>query len=193
MSMGGGGAPQQQTPESEIAAKEIELERYGLAKGINAKHLPSYVSEARRDLSGTLAGLANADIMSKSGNSYIGAGSNPFVASEAQDAMANARNTAIIRAYGTGVKDKNDRTDAALRSINGTAESAAKGLLSQANRQSEEAFQTAMNRFNAKQSKTARNVAIIGSLAYAAADKYGQKRTDPAPVVDAKPDWSRGR
>ncbi|UDW84627.1 hypothetical protein K7G91_000914 [Pasteurella canis] len=188
---GGGGAPP--TPASEIAAKEIESQRYDLAQGINAAHLPRYVAEARRDLSGTLSGLANADIMSRGGNTYIGANGNAFGASMASDALNNARNTAIIRARGSGESDRIARTDAALRSINGTAESAARGLLSQASRQSEEAMNSAMNRFNNRQSSIALATSILGSAAAIGLDKMGRKRATPAPVEDAKPTWVRGK
>lgn len=172
MCMGGGDAPEQKTPESEIAAKEIETERYNLARGINAAHLPRYVSESRRDLSGVAGGLANADIMSKNGNAYLGAGSNPFTAASGVDALNNARNTAIIKAYGEGEKSRIARTDSALRSLNGTADVASQGLLAQANRQSAEAYNTAMNRFNNKQSNISLATSILGSAAGIGYDMY---------------------
>lgn len=188
MSMGGGrGGGTPQTPASEIASKEIESQRYELARGINAAHLPRYVSEARRDFSGTMAGLANADVMSKGGNAYIGAQGNPFTSAMATDALNNARNTAIIRARGAGESDRIARTDATLRSLNGVAENASRGLLAQASRQSQEAMNSANNAFNVRQSRLAMATGLIGAAGGIAYDKWTRKRVTPAPVVEAKP------
>ncbi|XWY20046.1 hypothetical protein ACNGTO_03050 [Bisgaard Taxon 45] len=186
---GGGGAPQ--TPASEIASKEIESKRYELARGINAAHLPRYVSEARRDFSGTMAGLANADVMSKGGNAYIGAQGNPFTSATATDALNNARNTAIIRARGAGEGDRIARSDAALRSLNGVAEGASRGLLAQASRQSQEAMNSASNAFNNRQSKIAMVTGLVGAAGGIGYDMWNRKRFTPAPVEDAKPTWTR--
>lgn len=171
MSGGGGGGSAPKTPESEIASKQIETQRYDMAAGINSALLPKYVQEAQRDLSNTAAGRANADIMSKTGNAYVG-NLNPFAGANAQNAITNARNTAIIKARGAADTNRIERTDAALRSLNGTAEGAAQGLLASASRQSDVAWNAAINRYNTDASKTAAAVSLLGSLGGIAYDKY---------------------
>lgn len=187
---GGGGAPK--TPASETASKDIESQRYDLARAVNSAHLPRYVSESRRDFSGVMAGLANADVMSKGGNPYVGSQDNPFASAMPTDALNNARNTAIIRARGAGENDKIARTDAALKSLNGVADGASRGLLAQASRQSQEAMNSANNAFNTRQSRLAMVTGLLGAGAGVAYDKFS-RRTVPAPVEDAVPTWTRGR
>ncbi len=171
MSGGGGGGGTPQTPESEIAAKEIELKRYSMADGFNKQYLPQYVSESRRDLSHIARGRANADVMSQFGNQYIGA-DNPFEASRENNVGANARNTAIIRAHGAAEQNKVERTDSALRAINGSVDSASKGLLTAASRESEEAMNSARNSANTRSASLAAGTSLLGAAGGIAYDQY---------------------
>lgn len=172
MSFGGGSkqkAPE--TPASEIASKEIELKRYDMAQGINQQFMPKYVEESRRDLSHITRGRANADVVSQTGNGYLDT-TNPFDASRATSAGANARNTAIIRAHGAAEENKIARTDAALNSINGQVSNASQGLLAQASRESDYAINAAQNSANNSASRMGMVTSVLGAAAGVAYDQY---------------------
>ncbi|SMB81395.1 hypothetical protein SAMN05660772_01834 [Pasteurella testudinis DSM 23072] len=168
MSGGGGGGGAPKTPASEIASKQIELKRYDMAQGYNQQFMPQYVKEARRDLSHITASRANADVMGHAGNTYIGA-VNPFAASTATSDSANTRNTAIIRAKGAAETNKIARQDAALRAMNGTVDNASKGLLQQAERETQEAI----NAQNARAQTSAARMQMVGALASTGLSAYG--------------------
>lgn len=172
---GGGGGQAYKKPESEKASQAIESARYQLAAGFNKQYLPRYVSESRRDLSAQLAGRANADSMKAMGNQYIG-NANPFQASTSASALANARNTAIIKAYGLADKNRTERTDSALSSLNGQASDAAGGLLSQASRQSEEAIQKATNEAAHKAMKYGAIMSLVTAAGGIGLDQYQRKK-----------------
>ncbi|HDR1088782.1 hypothetical protein [Pasteurella multocida] len=74
-----------------------------------------------------------------------------------------------------------------MRSLNGVAENASRGLLAQASRQSQEAMNSANNAFNVRQSRLAMATGLIGAAGGIAYDKWTRKRVTPAPVVEAKP------
>lgn len=170
MSGGGGGGSAPKTPESEKASKRTEAQRYDMAAGINMQVLPRYVVESQRDLSDTIAGRANADIMSKSGNAYIG--NNPFPASQTTSAVTNARNTAIIRARGEADLNRIKRTDAALNSLNGRAEDAARGLLDISRRQSDLEWQKIQDKQAVNSSKWQVATGVLGTLGGVAYDMH---------------------
>ena len=173
MSVGGGGGGTPKTPESEIAAKEIELKRYNMADGFNKQHLGRYVGESQRDLSGIAKARANADVMSQSGNQFVG-NTNPFAAATAGNDVANARNTAIIRAHGAADQNRVERSDAALRAMNGSVDSTAKGLLAAASRESEEAMNTARNKQQSSATRMSSVVSLLGAAGGIAYDQHSR-------------------